>query len=165
MPQQGTHHRLNIKTPRIVYKPQTEGKRVYLAGRPSNPYFGMIKFALEHSGYDVYDHRTTSFDWDNYTTDTSHDLSSVLRNEHELIEARDHNGSALQNCDACVLALPAGVSSHGEAMIALGLGKRVYVLALNNYADPTLLYGYLPNGIFTDLSTLVEKMKWDKDCQ
>lgn len=134
---------LNVEKPRNTFLPGTEGKRVFVATSFSNAHHSMIQFALGHAKFDVFDFRNETFDWDNYTLDTVKDLNEVLATEKTVKAVRDYNGSALMNCDACVLVLPSGISAHGEAMLALGLGKRVYVYAPNNYTDPQLLYGFL----------------------
>lgn len=156
---------LNIHTQRLTFNHGTSGRRVYLAGPATNAYFATVKFALEHAWFDVYDHRETPFDWEHYELETPKQFNQAMQQEKRILDARDTNASALQYCDFAVLVLPAGKTSHGESMIALGMGKRVYAIAMNGYIDPTLLYGYLKHPVFTDLSTLVEKMKWDKDCQ
>ena len=152
---------LNVKTPRIAFAPGTEGKRVYLASAFSNAHHAALKFSLDHSKFDVYDYRDHSFEWEEYRTEAVPELNSVLTNERAVMLARDYNASALKNCDVAVLLLPSGRDAHGDAMIALGMGKRVYAYAPTNYVDPSLLYGFLSDPVFTDMSKLVEKMKWD----
>lgn len=149
---------LNIGEPRLTFNARTEGKRVYVASSFSNPHVGTVHFALEHGGFDTYDPRKEQFEWDSYSTETVRDVNSVLSKEKGPTEARDYNLSALRSCDLVVLVLPSGVNSHGDAMLALGMGKPVYVFSPNNYLDPHLLYGYLRKPIFNDLHTLIQEL-------
>ena len=106
--------------------------RVYVASSARNERFEAVVARLREEGHLVYDFKAqpTFFSWEliagkgpcsaeKHRTSLSHFLA------HRAFRA-DMIG--LLECDACVLVLPAGASSHVELGFAVGAGKQTIVL-------------------------------------
>lgn len=135
--------------------------RIYVASSWRNPYQQMVVLALRNLGFDVYDFKNPpsreGFKWESIDPYwRSWDTSEYIRAlDHPIADAGFNSDfSAMQECDACVLVLPAGRSAHSEAGFMKGAGKKVYVLQLTP-EEPELMYKMF-NGICDNFDELCD---------
>ena len=123
--------------------------RIYVASSWANKSYPKVVEALRVAGHDVYDFRTNGFHW-NDILDTNLDmlgqvspaaLDKALANPKALHHF-DDDFEALDTCDACVLVLPSGRSSHLELGHAAGRNKTTVILydGPDSVVVPELMY-------------------------
>lgn len=105
--------------------------KIYVASSWRNTFQPTVVTRLRNDGHEVYDFRDHGFQWPDIDTDwlnwTPDQYVTAL--SHPAAEsgfARDRN--ALDWCDACILVLPCGRSSHLELGYAAGRGKLTAIL-------------------------------------
>lgn len=120
--------------------------KVYVASSWRNPHQRRVVELLRGLGHEVYDFRDqeTAFGWAEVLPSwpglpSPAELREGLRQD---VAARGHEAdrAALDGCDACVLVLPAGSSSHWELGYAVGRGSGAYVYAPGELVEPELVY-------------------------
>lgn len=134
---------------------------VYVASSWRNEFQPDVVVALRSAGHDVYDFRNPApgdcgFHWseidpnwerwgpDQYIAGLKHPLARAgFRSDMD----------ALTACDACVLVLPSGRSSHLELGWAAGAGKRTAILL--DRVEPELM-NLMVDAIFGYLDPLVQ---------
>ena len=67
------------------------------------------------------------------------DFKRMLMDRLSVERFKEHYG-AMQDADTCILLLPAGRSSHTEAGLMNGMGKRVFVMDTSKVIIPELMY-------------------------
>jgi len=67
------------------------------------------------------------------------EYSRMLDHAEAVSRFREHF-AAMQDADTCILLLPCGDSSHCEAGIMKGMGKRVLVMDTRQHVEPELMY-------------------------
>jgi len=120
--------------------------RVYVASSWRNDYQPMVVEALRDAGFDVYDFKhpapgNDGFHWSEIDPDWKGWTPEQLREHlnHEIaIDGFDMDYQAMNECDACVLVLPSGRSSHLEAGWFTGKGRPTAVLLSDG--EPELMY-------------------------
>lgn len=69
------------------------------------------------------------------------------------------DAEALAWCDACVLVLPCGRSSHLELGWAIGAGKIGAILTMEDRTEPELMYKFATAGIHWQIGSLVKSLR------
>ena len=132
---------------------------IYVASSWKNQFFNDVVVALTQLGHNVYDFRNpkTSFDWRHIDPDWEKwDYDQFIKYRAHPLALRGfaHDSVALKACDACVMVLPCGDSSHIELGWAAGNGKSTFILwAPGTRAD--LMYS-LADHVCPDLGSLIE---------
>lgn len=130
--------------------------RIYVSSSWRNGSQPSLVKELRRRGHQVYDFRhpqgrNDKNVWDGVVTDlglrakfaahdlTPEDFSRML--DHCGARRRfDEHFSAMCDADTCILLLPCGDSSHSEAGLMKGMGKRVFVMDTREHAEPELMY-------------------------
>ncbi|MDI6717786.1 MAG: hypothetical protein QMD86_01930 [Patescibacteria group bacterium] len=74
------------------------------------------------------------------------------RNDPRISQIFDFEIKGLKECDALILLLPAGDSSHVEAGAAYGMGKKI--IAIGPVAKPEVIY-LMFNHLYLDVSSFL----------
>jgi hypothetical protein len=127
--------------------------KVYVASSWRNSHQPGVVAALRGNGHEVYDFRNPKagdhgFDWSQI--DPGWQTWSLTQYVEALQSRRaedgfQHDQTALEWCECCVLVLPSGGSAHLEAGWCAGRGKSVIVYA-PQLAHPELMYKLFNNG-------------------
>ncbi|MHC4864621.1 MAG: hypothetical protein ACYTEX_11080 [Planctomycetota bacterium] len=120
--------------------------KVYVASSWRNELQQPVVKALREAGHIVYDFRDPTpgnhgFHWREIDPNWGHWKPFQMRDalNHPLaVEGHEYDRKALEWCDACVLVLPSGRSSHLELGLAIGWGKITTVLLSDG--DPEFAY-------------------------
>ena len=120
---------------------------IYVASSWRNKIYPEIVDALHEHGQELYDFRNPGpdargFSWSeidpNWQDWTSREYAAALK--HPIAQQGYQSDlSALQNCDTCVLVLPAGRSASWEFGFAMGQGKRGIVFHPDG-EEPELMF-------------------------
>ncbi len=121
--------------------------KIYVASSWRNLVQPGIVHALRRCGHEVYDFRHPApgiggFAWSDIDPAWKQWSPEQYRAalQHPIAQrGYAHDIGALRDCDACVLVLPSGRSASFELGIAMGLGKRGYVVQLDA-VEPELMY-------------------------
>jgi hypothetical protein len=121
--------------------------KIYVASSWRNPFHQGFVDSLREAGHDVYNFKNPpgnkeAFHWKevdpNWRDWNAVQLRAALSSP-EAEAGYQADIDALNWCEACVLLLPAGNSSHLELGWASGRGKRTIVL-LSGQDEPELMY-------------------------
>lgn len=126
--------------------------KFYLAGKYTNKDFvhtvaeGLRK--LGHSVFDFADNerRQTKVSFmpkDKKYNGNMFDAFCEMRDCHGVYEVLAEQFEAIQTCDALVLILPAGIDSHFEYGLAVGMGKTTIAIGYPSGESLSLSYAYL----------------------
>lgn len=121
--------------------------RIYVASSWCNQIQPEIVKLLREQGYDVYDFKNpapenSGFHWSEIDPEWQAWTAIQLKNglKHELARKGFYSDmTALEDCDVCVLVLPAGRSAHLEAGWVIGAEKPTVIL-LTDGCKPELMY-------------------------
>ncbi len=119
--------------------------KIYVASSWRNEYFDTVVKALEGVGHTVYNFRNPehAFDWADLDPNWENwEFSDYVkyRKDDRAVDGFLNDTKALRECDALVLVLPCGNSSHLELGFAVGQKKRTFVLWAED-TRPDLMYG------------------------
>lgn len=122
--------------------------RIYISSSWSNAFQPVLVYALRSKGHQVYDFRHTASGkernvWDELgiKKDAVNHADYLRAIKHPVaIERFDEHFKAMQDADTCILLLPCGRSSHAEAGIMKGMGKRVFIYNYSDVTIPELMY-------------------------
>lgn len=138
--------------------------RIYVASSWKNPLQPEIVKTLRKVGHDVYDFRNPApdnrgFQWREVDPDwvqwTPDRFRAALN--HPIAERGfAFDSRAIETCDALVLVLPCGRSSHLELGVAVGRGKRAIVL-MPEKDTPELMYKYA--SVCTSMDEVVKELE------
>lgn len=142
-------------------------KRIYVASSWKNLFQPQAVEALRKEGYEVFDFRhpapgNDGFQWRNTIPGFNPESCSVEQFEEVLQHPVARRGAgldcaALNMCDACVLVLPCGNSSHLELGHAIGSGKLGVIWAPTPFkAD--LMYA-LAHYMHSDLDNVLDYLR------
>ncbi len=147
--------------------------KVYVATSWRNPHQPGVVAALRAAGHDVYDFRNPrpgaqGFTWSDLDGGVPGVRSdggwqrwtpAQFREALKLPRAKegfDADMDALRDCDACVLVLPCGRSSHLELGWAAGAGKLTFILMLGR-EEPELMYRMV-HGVCLSVAEVVDAL-------
>jgi hypothetical protein len=138
--------------------------KVYVASSWRNPHQQFVVEELRRAGHDVYDFRNPrpgdkGFAWSEIDPDWMKWSPKTFRRclAHPIAKAGFASDmEALIACDACVLVLPCGRSSHLELGWAAGAGKKTAVL-FTGHDEPELMYRMLHN-VCVDLGEVLSSL-------
>lgn len=142
-------------------------RKIYVASSWRNIRQPEVVKALRAEGFDVYDFKNpregdNGFHWSEIDQDWKNWTPAQFRDAlKDPIAKRgfESDKKALDACDACVLVLPCGRSSHLELGHAAGELKATYVL-IEEPSEPELMYSMV-NRICLSLDELVEAIVSD----
>jgi len=154
--------------------------KIYVASSWRNRYQPGVVERLRGEGYSVYDFRhpakdNDGFHWSEIDVAWQRWTPDAFRTALCHPVAADGFGldmDALQECDACVLVLPAGRSAHLEMGQAAGAGKFT-VVYIPEQVEPELMYRMLV-AICTTMDEVVRTLAinrrrieagWDQHCR
>ena len=137
---------------------------IYVASSWRNAIQPEVVSVLRERGYEVFDFRNPregdrGFHWSeidpNWQDWTSREYIKAL--DHPLaVTGLACDFDAMKRCDACVLVLPCGRSSHLEAGWFVGAGKPVFILLYDG--EPELMYG-MADGLCVSIQELLTDLK------
>lgn len=134
--------------------------KIYAASSWKNVYYDSVVSTLRNENYVVYDFtkQITAFQWSDVSSDWS-GPKQVIKNMQHSIARKSFQSDyfAITQCNVCVLVLPSGRSSHLEAGVMKGLGKKLYIYA-PELDQPELMY-LMADGIYTDIQELLEELR------
>lgn len=112
---------------------------VYLTGSLRNPTIPALAAKLRAVGHSVFDDwhcagPRADDHWQSYEQARGRTYPEAL-DGHAAWHTFDYDRVHIKVCDALVLVMPAGKSSHLEAGYAKGIGKLVYVLFTEGYPE------------------------------
>lgn len=121
---------------------------IYAASSWKNPYHDSVVSLLRYNGHKVFDYRQPApnkpgFKWPKELQpwDSLNRINyKRIADNRECQEAFNTDYTALRSCDALVLTLPSGNSSHLELGAAIGLGKLTIIFVSNDPVIPDLMY-------------------------
>jgi hypothetical protein len=128
--------------------------KIYCASSWRNKIQPDVVRALRESKHDVYDFRhpepeNTGFSWEeidlNWLKWDVAKFREVLANSEIAKRGFESDMKALTECDACVLVLPCGRSSHLELGYAVGAKKKTAILLSDASFEPELMYRMVDN--------------------
>ena len=129
--------------------------RIYISSSWSNAFQPTLVQQLREQGHKVYDFRHPEGRndrnvWEelgvNKQSMTGSEFEAAVSDPDAMLRFNKHY-DAMQDADSCILLLPCGRSSHIEAGIMRGLGKRVLVYDSGSTMIPEFMYRAL-NGYY-----------------
>jgi len=137
---------------------------IYVASSWRNPIQEPVVMRLRSEGFGVYDFRhpapgNEGFHWSEIDPDWRGWSPEQLREGLNHPVAQDgfrRDFQALLGCDAGLLVLPAGSSSHLEIGFMAGAHKRTVALLANG--EPELMYGLIDH-LCLDMDEVVEALR------
>lgn len=129
--------------------------KIYLASSWRNTHYATVLVALERAGHEVYDFRSSGFEWPDYLWQQYTPQQFIERLDHpDCIEGHKIDHDAMEWADTFVLVQPSGNSSHLEIGWAAGRGKRTIIL-LDDTSEPELMYREIDH-LVTSVDELLE---------
>ena len=135
--------------------------KIYVASSWRNEYHKNVVAILRNEGHEIYDFKNpeegnNGFAWSDIDPDweqwTSKQYIEALK--HPIAEkGYMFDFRAMQWADCCVMVLPCGRSANTEAGWMKGVGKKVFVLQLDQQ-EPELMYK-----IYDDILTSIEQLR------
>lgn len=141
--------------------------RVYLTGSLRNPRVPELANLLREEGFEVFDDWHAAGPkaddcWQAYEEARGRDYPEALDGHaawHTYLYDKFHIG----RCDALVLVMPAGKSSHLELGYAKGIGKKTVVLFADGYpARWDVMYRFADSVVdnLADLTAVLDGFEW-----
>lgn len=139
--------------------------RLCIASSWKNPLHVAMVSMLRAHGHEVYDYRKPAenipgFKWESCGGNPDHwsEARCVEVLDHPLAQrAANRELAQVQEADAVVVLLPSGRDAHVKLGLALGMGKRGYVLTAGQHSPPELMYA-LCTAVVTDVAELVAEL-------
>lgn len=130
-----------------------------------NPFHQTIVSLLRGAGHTVYDYRkpaenVAGFRWEQLGSQPEKWSESRCINElgnPQVARAVQRERTQIMECDAVVLVLPSGRDAHMKLGMAMGLGKRCYVLTAGQHSPPELMYS-LCAAVVSEVSELIDEL-------
>lgn len=135
---------------------------IYLIGSLRNPRVPHIANELRQGGFTVFDDwfaagAKADEEWQAYEQGRGHTLATALLGfaaNHVFEFDREH----LERADIVVLVMPCGKSGHLELGVALGQGKRGYILLDREPERFDVMYKFA-HGVFSTTTDLLRAIK------
>ena len=138
---------------------------IYVASSWRNEHYPEVVNQLREAGFDVYDFRNppsgdSGFKWSSIAEDYLDWSPQTYRDmlmHPKAVRQFGNDIKAMESCDACVLVLPCGRSSHTEAGWFAGRGKKALAY-IPEKQEPELMYK-LFDGVCCSLEELINALK------
>jgi hypothetical protein len=141
-------------------------KSIYLVGSLRNPEIPVIANEIEALGFEVFDNwfsagKIADDSWKAYEQLRGRTYAQALEG-YSARHVFEFDKKHLIRCDMCVLILPAGKSGHLELGVALGMGKKGYILS-DDTADRWDVMYQFATGIFFSRNDLFNALRGENN--